>query len=72
MTVATTTPEASTPALVLDISEACQALHCGRTTIYELLNAGEITGIRIGRRRLVTFESVSAFVARKAAEEVAI
>ena len=52
-------------ALVLDIPETALLLRCGRSTVYELLSDGELTGLKIGRRRLVTHESVVTFVARR-------
>lgn len=55
------------PVLVLDIMEATQVLHCGRTTVYELLKTGELTGLKIGKRRLITYASVAAYVNRQAA-----
>lgn len=67
MTVATEHPTADNPALVLDILEAAHLLRCGRSTIYKLLDGGHLTGIKIGRRRLVTYASVSAFVGRQSA-----
>lgn len=66
MTVATPAPDTSTPTLVLDIPESAALLRCGRTTLYELIAGGEITGIKIGRRRLITYESLAAYVARQA------
>lgn len=54
------------PTLLLDIPEAATCLRCGRSTVYELLKAGEIRAIKIGRRRLVTHESIVEFVRRKA------
>lgn len=44
--------------------------HClgglGRTTIYRLIESGELTRVNIGRRAFITSESISAFVARQA------
>lgn len=54
-------------ALVMDIPETAHWLRCGRSTVYSLLKDGELTGIKIGRRRLVTYESAVAFVRRQAA-----
>lgn len=62
MTVAETPPDA--PALVHDILETAHWLRCGRSTVYELLNAGELRSIKIGRRRLVTHASIVEYVER--------
>lgn len=64
MTVAEAPPE--TPALVHEILEAAHILRCGRSTIYELMNAGELQSIKIGRRRLVTHSSIVDYVDRLA------
>jgi excisionase family DNA binding protein len=54
--------------LLLDYEEAGDALNVGRTTIYKLVAAGEITPVKIGKRSLVTADSVRAYVARLASE----
>lgn len=38
---------------LLSVLEFCNALGIGRTKAYELFDAGEITSIQLGRRRLV-------------------
>ncbi|MFT4010886.1 MAG: helix-turn-helix domain-containing protein [Nocardioidaceae bacterium] len=67
-TVSTAPPQFSIPPLVVDIPEAQTALRCGRTKVYELLDNGELTGVKIGRKRLVTWSSIEAFVARQSGE----
>ena len=67
MTVPNIPPSSYQPTLVLDILEAADVLHRGRTTVYELLKTGELTGLKIGKRRLVTYASVAAYVNRQAA-----
>lgn len=54
--------------LLLDYEEAGDALNVGRTTIYKLVAAGEITRVKIGKRSLVTADSVRAYVNRLASE----
>lgn len=54
-----------TTPLLMDILEAAAVLRCGRSTVYQLLDAGEIQGVKIGRRRLVTYASIVAFVERQ-------
>jgi excisionase family DNA binding protein len=54
--------------LLLDYEEAGDALNVGRTTIYKLVAAGEITPVKIGKRSLVTADSVRAYVNRLASE----
>jgi hypothetical protein len=33
-----------------------------RTTLYELINAGELVRVNVGRRSFVTSESIAAYV----------
>jgi excisionase family DNA binding protein len=42
-------------------------LSCGITRLYELLNEGELTSYLDGRSRLITTESIRAYVERKVA-----
>jgi excisionase family DNA binding protein len=50
------------PPLTTSISEAAKALSLGRTSIYELINAGRLETIKIGRRRLVKVGSIQALL----------
>lgn len=50
--------------LLIDDTEARERISVGRTKFLELLAAGEIETVRIGRRRLVVAESLDAYVAR--------
>jgi hypothetical protein len=50
---------------LLPITEARQFLGgIGHTTIYELVNRGEIVKVNIGRRGFITSESLEAYVDR--------
>lgn len=44
--------------LFVSITEAAKALSLGRTSVYELINAGELETRKMGRRRLVTVASL--------------
>ena len=46
--------------VLFSISEAARLLRIGRSKTYELIAAGKILTIRIGRRRLVKAESIRA------------
>lgn len=50
--------------LLLPITEAAERLGVGRTKTYELLDAGELEAVHIGRRRLVAADSIEAYVRR--------
>jgi len=49
------------------IAEACAAAGFGRTKLYELLDEGSVSTIKIGRRRLVRISSLLAFLDDRAA-----
>ena len=46
--------------LCLSINDTAQTLGIGRTKIYELINAGQLETVKIGRRTLVRTVSVRA------------
>lgn len=47
-------------ALLVSIPDAAKALGLGRSKVYELMNAGKLETVTIGKRRLVRVESVRA------------
>lgn len=49
------------------IDDACKALGIKRTKIYELINAGHLRTLKIGRRTLVKTESIRDLATREAA-----
>lgn len=44
--------------LTIKISTFCEILQIGRTKAYELINEGAVSTVRIGRCRLIKYESV--------------
>lgn len=50
--------------VLVTIDEAATALGVGRSTIYKLMNGGGLVPAKIGRRSLVTAESVRAYAAK--------
>lgn len=48
--------------LLLDVNETARALSCGRTTVYGLIADGKLDTRKLGRRTLVTAESVRRLV----------
>ncbi|MCE9558043.1 MAG: helix-turn-helix domain-containing protein [Armatimonadetes bacterium] len=50
--------------LAYTVVEAGALLSLSRSLMYELINAGKIDTIKIGRARRITFEQLSAFVER--------
>ena len=54
--------------LAYPINDFCRMLGVGRTKGYELVNGGRVETIRIGRRRLVTADSMKRLVEQLADE----
>jgi excisionase family DNA binding protein len=50
--------------LMLTVEEAAERLGIGRTLMYELITAGEVESVRIGRLRRVPTDALSTFVLR--------
>ncbi len=46
------------------IADAAESLGISRSTMYELAGAGEVATVKIGNRRLVTAESLEAYLER--------
>lgn len=58
----TDAPDASSPPLLLTISEACEALRVSRWQIYQLINDGRLKTVRINRRRLIAPDDLQDLV----------
>ena len=48
--------------LTITVNDACKALGLGRTKIYELIGKGRLRTVKIGRRTLISTESIYALV----------
>lgn len=48
--------------LAVSVKDAAQALGVGRTTVYFLLNTGELEAIHVGRRRLIKAASLRRLI----------
>jgi excisionase family DNA binding protein len=51
--------------LLLTVQEAAQALGIGRSVVYELLLAGDLSGVRIGRTRRIPVSELERFIAAR-------
>lgn len=49
----------------VSINDAASMLGIGRSTVYGLLKFGELSSIHIGRRRVVTVQSIDALVEKQ-------
>lgn len=45
---------------LVSIPESCRLLSVGRTTVFQLLQSGELQKVKIGRRTLIKRQSVYA------------
>ena len=59
--------ESNTP-LLHTIEQTRELLACGRNSVYNLVKSKELTMIKMGRRSLITDESIRALVDRKVVE----
>lgn len=48
--------------LAISVSETARQLGVGRTTVYGLINSGQLKTTKIGRRRLISMLSVREFL----------
>ena len=53
---------------LLSIRRAAEMLSLGHSKTYELLRAGELRSVKIGRSRRIPVAEIAAYVARKLAE----
>lgn len=54
--------------LLLSVVEAAQRLGIGRTLMYELLAAGQVQSVHVGRLHKIPARALDAYVARLAAD----
>ena len=52
------------PTSLLTIAELAQLLGIGRTTVYRLVNTGELRAVRVGERLRFRPEDVNAYLQR--------
>lgn len=48
--------------MLLTIPEACAMIRVGRTKFYQLLNAGEIKAVKIGKKALIKSSELEKWV----------
>lgn len=57
------------PVGAFSIPEFAEAFKIGRSTVYELIEAGELKSFHVGRRRLVSFAAAAEWQAKQEASE---
>ncbi len=51
--------------LLVPVEEAAAILSLGRSKVFELVAAGEIESLKVGRRRLIPRQALDAYVQRQ-------
>ena len=54
--------------LAHQIPQACQRIGVARTSIYELIKAGELRSIKVGSRTLIPESELQQFIAKRMAQ----
>jgi excisionase family DNA binding protein len=55
--------------IVCSVDDAMRSSNLGRTFIYQLINDGSITSIKRGKRRLIVYASLKAFLTAQSTED---
>lgn len=61
-------PARDLPDELWSVDRAAAALGLGRSLVYELISAGKLRSLTVGRRRLVPSTAVTEFVAARASD----
>ncbi len=56
--------------LMLSINDTAKVMSLGRSTIYEMLDKGELTKAKFGRRTLITVASIKAAIVARTGQDV--
>jgi excisionase family DNA binding protein len=67
----TETENTADPIRLVTVEQACSMLSLGRTTMYSLLNSGELPSYTIGRVRRIAVEDLRAYVAKQKDDSLA-
>ena len=51
-----------TEPLLRSLDDACRLLGIGRTTLYKLVDEGQLQQVKVGRRALITAQSINNYV----------
>ena len=63
-TIGTRVKAADQPRLLFTVEEAARVLGIGRTRMFELIQAGSVETVLIGRLRRIPLDALDAFVSR--------
>jgi len=59
-----TAHDVSADKLLVTVEEAAQLLSINRSTVYDLIGRGHLPSVKIGRRRLISRQSLVDFINR--------
>lgn len=62
-----TLPTAEPDPISVTVRTACRLMGLGHTTVWKLISEGRLRTIRIGKRRLVLFDSIEQLIASSSA-----
>ena len=57
-------PAAAVMPLLLTVNQAAQLLGIGRSTLYELIDAGELRSVKVGASRRIPLKAVHEYIDR--------
>ena len=52
------------PLLAIRVPEACRMIGIGRTKLYELIHAGDLEAVKLGRATLITVSSLRRLIGK--------
>lgn len=55
---------------LLSVADVAKTLGIGKTSTYQALKSGKLSSLRIGRKRLITADSVERLIAEAAASDL--
>jgi hypothetical protein len=61
-------PSSTVPTQTITVLGLCEMLSIGQTMAWRLIRSGQVKSLRIGRRVLITIDSVQDLIERKSAE----
>ena len=53
------------PLMAIRVPEACRTINIGRTKLYELIHAGDLDVVKVGRATLITVSSLRRLIITK-------
>lgn len=52
--------------------EACSALRTSRTTLYHLMDSGQLASLKIGKSRRIPADAVARFIRERLADQASV